>query len=226
MRALFLLLLFVLLSSKSLFAVDDDPILVSKKMGLIAYLSTVKGLAEMKSLSLQNQTALYIDDIDRQLSEKPSPDRVATLQKNKSDRLKKLSGFTAGYLIIKTVVDRFVNQLSADISTRNRLSPYKKLNRFLRSDKAGKKIRGRYATYQPEFDRIDGLLQSYELRTFSSVMGGPGLGDIVGAVELVHTMFSEGRAFRQTKVAALSKLLESCKLKDVTGGKIEDKAEK
>jgi hypothetical protein len=219
----FALLLIMVLSNQQFSHAADDPIPGSKKMGLVAYLTTVKGMAEMKSLSLQNQTALFVKEIDRQIAAKPAAEVLTSLNKSKAERLKKLSEFTAGYLIIKTVVERFVNQLSADMYAKNNLRAYKKLNRFLRSEKEGKKITGKYASYEPEFETIEDLLLAYELRTFSSMLGGPGLGDIVGAVELVHTMFSEARAFRQTKVAAMSKLLESCKLKDVIGEKIEDK---
>lgn len=183
------------------FSQEKSIINESKDLGLISYLTTVKSIAEFKMISLAS---------DPQYKKLPD----------------KAKSFNSEYNLIKLATDKLIHQLSADMISKNSLRPYKKINNYLIEYDPQKpdasKIADRYGQYQPLLDEIDGRLETFMMRTYSSALAGASLADFTGVAELTHTIISGARDFREKKVQSMTTLLKELKLeklKDLTSTK-------
>jgi hypothetical protein len=157
----------------------------SKEFGLISYLTTVKSVAEFKMITLASD-----------------PQYKTEKEKAKS--------FQAEYNLLKLATDRFLNQLIADMTVKNRLKEYKKVNGFIKGDLTS--LPPKMKAYEKSLEEIEGRLETFMLKTYSSMLAGPTIEEIVGAVELTHGIITDARDFREKKVANLSGQLKELKL--------------
>jgi hypothetical protein len=157
----------------------------SKEFGLISYLTTVKSVAEFKMITLASD-----------------PQYKTEKEKAKS--------FQAEYNLLKLATDRFLNQLIADMTVKNRLKEYKKVNGFIKGDLTS--LPAKMKAYEKSLEEIEGRLETFMLKTYSSMLAGPTIEEILGAVELTHGIITDARDFREKKVVNLSGQLKELKL--------------
>lgn len=170
----------------------------SKELGAVSYLTTIKALAEHQMITLASNKE-YLNQ----------PEKAANFRSN--------------YNLLKLSIDKFINQLSVDMIEKNNVSKYKKLNKYLKGEL--KELPNDLLSYKLLIEEIDGQIESFLLRTYSSMLAGAEIGDIISGVELVHTAIKDARDFREKKVQSIIKVLESLKMdkvKDLTEKKEKD----
>lgn len=176
-----------------LFGQSEQEILKeSKELGLVSYLTTVKSLAEFKMISLASH---------------------AEYEKQKD----KAQQFNSEYNLLKLSVDRMINQLSADMSIKNNLKVLKKINGYTKGDI--EKLPTKFLPYGKLLIDIDGKLETFMLKTYSSALAGPTLTELTGVVTLGHGIITDARDFREKKISntiILIKDLKLSSLKDLT----------
>jgi hypothetical protein len=173
----------------------NDYITKSKQLGIVSYLTTIKSLAEHKMISLASDT---------QYTKQPGEAAM----------------FRSHYNILKLSIDRLINQLSIDMIDKNSNKKYRKLNKYLKGEQ--KELPENLSKYKELLEEIDGQIESFMMRTFSSMMAGPEFSDILSGVELVHTAITDARDFREKKVQSIIGIITNLKLekiKDLTENK-------
>ena len=181
------LLTLVLCTLTVLSTVAQDELDYGKSLGLVAYLTSVKSFGEAKMISLATNAAY----------------------ETQSDKVKT---FNSSYNLLKLSADKLINQLSADLYSSNRLRLYKSLNAYLKNKDD---LPAKFAHYKPLIDEIDGRLQVLLIKTYSGALAGASLEEITGAVELVHTVITDARDFREKKIQSVTALLKDLHLKDL-----------
>lgn len=169
----------------------------SKKMGLVSYLTAVKSISEYKLISLADNEQYKI-------------------------QTEKASDFRANYNCIKLYVDMLVSQLSADMTLKNKLRLYKLLDKYVKGEV--KEMPEKYSAYEDLLIGLDGLVETFLMKTYSS-MQGASIDEFIGALELVHTIVTDVRDFREKKIQCLIKITETTRLnsvKDLTETKSKD----
>ena len=170
----------------NLVAQESDRLKQSKSLGLIAYLTYVKGIGEFKMTYLGSDER-YKD---------PKFSEAATK-------------FNAAYNLLKLSVDMFINQLSGDLYLRNRVGLFKKINRYIKS---GVELPSKYAAYGILLKQIEDDLLVLEVKTYGGKLGGVGLDQIMGVAELGRGIITDARDGRQKKIELLTGLLKESKL--------------
>jgi hypothetical protein len=135
----------------------------------------------------------------------------------------KAKDFRAQYNGIKLLIDRLINQLSADMLSTNRLKAYNELNDYVKD--ANNTVPDKFSGYLKLLEEIDGATESFMIKSYSSMLAGPSLADITGVAELVHTAITDARDFREKKIQSTITILEKTrleKLKDLTEEKKKD----
>ncbi len=184
-------LLLIVVCSTSL---SNEYITKSKQLGIVSYLTTIKSLAEHKMISLASDTEYT-----------KQPEKAAE--------------FRSHYNILKLSIDRLINQFSIDMIDKNSSKKYRKLNKFLKGEL--KELPENLSNYKELLVEIDGQIESFMMRTYSSMLAGPELSDILSGVELVHTVITDARDFREKKVQSIIGIITNLKLE-----KIKDLTEK
>ncbi len=178
----------------SLFGQDEipkslqDPIIESKKLGLASYLTTLKAMSEYKMISL------LTDDGYKKYPEKAKE-------------------FQSEYNQLKLSIDEFINQLSVDLITHNKLNVYKKLDCYIK--KGNTHFPKRFMSYKDFIDDINKKEIDFLLNTYSSTKAIPLIDEILGIVELTHGIITDARDFREKKVTNLISQIKDLKLKSL-----------
>lgn len=176
----------IILAGFSSFSQETDPLVNSKKLGLVSYLTYVKAIGEYKMISLVS---------DNQYKDEKFKERIIS--------------FHSAYNMLRLSVEKLINQLSADLLVSNRLKLYKQMNSYI---KAGTRLPSGYTGYEDLIKEIDGALEILQIKTYKSTQGGFSLVDITGVVELVHGIITDARDAREKKVASLTGILKDLKL--------------
>jgi hypothetical protein len=132
----------------------------------------------------------------------------------------KAAMFRSHYNILKLSIDRLINQLSIDMIDKNSNKKYRKLNKYLKGEQ--KELPENLSKYKELLVEIDGQIESFMMRTYSSMMAGPEFSDILSGVELVHKAITDARDFREKKVQSIIGIITNLKLekiKDLTENK-------
>lgn len=164
----------------------------SKELGLVSYLTSVKSISEFKMITLASD-----------------PKYKTEVEKSKN--------FQAEYNFLKLAIDRFLNQLVADMTFENRLKEYNKINKFVKDDI--NKLPTKMIAYENSLEEIEGGVIAFTLKTYSNLFAGPSIEEILGIVELTHGIITDARDFREKQVSKLSSQLKELKLsslKDLT----------
>lgn len=106
---------------------------------------------------------------------------------------------------------------------KNNVKKYRRLNKYLKGEINN--LPENLAVYKTLLDEIDDQMETFMLKTYSSMLAGPALSDIISGVELVHTVVTDIRDFREKKVQATIGILTNLKLekvKDLTENKKTD----
>lgn len=185
MRKVLVFLLFLLLTSQ----INAQENIDSKSMGLVAYLTYIKSLSEYKILSL-------------------AEDKNYKLMPDKAKK------FNSEYNLIKLSVDQLVNQLSSDLFKSNNLRIYRRLDKYIKYNKALPK---KYNNYQLLLDQIDGQLTSFLIRKYQGgTESGPGIEEITGIVSEAREIITSTRDFREKKIQSLFTLIKELRLKSLS----------
>ncbi|MEI9955274.1 MAG: hypothetical protein WDM90_02975 [Ferruginibacter sp.] len=177
---------FLLLLSLTKTQAQREETEAAKKFGLISYLTTVKTLAEFKMLTLSSDS-----------------------QYSKIQNATKIKGFNSNYNLIKLYTDLLINQLSGDLYNSNSLKGYRRINRFLKTDKP---LSHRYAFYQEIIAHVDTLTPRFLFAEYGSLLSGPSLADITGVAEQGIALVTAARDFREKKIQSITALLKELKL--------------
>lgn len=184
-KSIFTLCILIFVASSTF---GNEYITKSKELGVVSYLTTIKALAEHKMISLASDPEY-------------------------SKQVEKAAAFRSNYNMLKLSTDKLINQLSADMIDKNSLKKYRKINKYLKGEL--KELPKDLLAYKILLEEIDGQMESFLLRTYSSMLAGPELGDIVGGIELVHTAITDARDFREKKVQSIIGVLGNLKLEKV-----------
>lgn len=168
----------------------------SKELGLISYLTTIKSVAEYKMISIATD-----------------PQYTSASAKVKS--------FQSEYNLLKLTVDRLINQTVADMAVSNKLRTYKKMNKLIKGDIDS--LPKNMQAYKKVLEEIEGRIETFLLKSYSSMAAGPSIEDVLGIIELTHGIITDSRDFREKKVANLSTQLKELKLKALKELTVEDK---
>lgn len=168
----------------------------SKELGLISYLTTIKSVAEYKMISIATD-----------------PQYTSASAKVKS--------FQSEYNLLKLTVDRLINQTVADMAVSNKLRTYKKMNKLIKGDIDS--LPKNMQAYKKVLEEIEGRIETFLLKSYSSMAAGPSIEDVLGIIELTHGIITDSRDFREKKVANLSNQLKELKLKALKELTVEDK---
>jgi hypothetical protein len=180
--------LFVLMTISTLIArAQEDEIVNAKKAGLVAYLSTVKALAEFKMLTLMADTQ-YVSNRDVVKA--------------------KVREFNSKYNLLKLTVDKLVNQLAADAYNSNRLQGYRAVNNLL---KKGKPLPDKFGYYTEMIQKIDAGTTVLFFSKYGSIAGAS-LGDITGVAEQTIGIITAASEMREKKIQSVTALLKEQKL--------------
>jgi len=185
LKKLYLVLIVVLFNYQNSFS--QDYLAESKKLGLVSYLTTVKSISEYKLISIASNDQYKI-------------------QKDKA------SEFRSQYNMIRLSVERLINQLSADMTQKNRLKLYKVLDKYIKGEI--KDVPSKYVAYKTLLTEVNTLTETFMLKTYSS-MAGASLEEITGALELVHTAITDARDFREKKIQSIIQIVEKTRLESV-----------
>ena len=167
----------------------------SKELGLMSYLTTVKSMSEFKMITLATDS-----------------NYISNKEKSKD--------FQAEYNLLKISIDRFINQLVADMTVKNGLRHYKKINKYIKGDLS--KLPKSMEPYKKSLEEIQVRFETFMLKSYSSMLEGPTIEDILGAVELTYGIIKDAREFREKKIVNLSSQLKELKLnslKEITEAK-------
>lgn len=186
-KEILILLILVLWNSTTY---GNDYIDESKQLGVVSYLTAVKSLSEYKMISL-------------------------AADEKYSMRSEEAAEFRYHYNIIRLSVDRLINQLSVDMIDKNNVKKYRILNKYLRGE-TNELPKGLFP-YKKLLEEIDVLSETFMLKTYSNMLAGPGLSDILGGIELVHTSITDARDSREKKVHSIVEILNKLKLESVKG---------
>ncbi len=111
-------------------------------------------------------------------------------------------------------VNRFINQLSADLISRNSLCVYRKIDKFV--NKSRNKLTGESAKYTMILQEIDAnfkvLLPEKRIETLTASL----LEQIVGAARMGVNSVESLRDFREKKVGKIVSALKELELKSVS----------
>lgn len=183
MKKYYMSIILVALITLNIFSQDLLP--KSKELGFISYLTAVKSITEFKFISLAS------DD----------------QYKTENEKVKQ---FLFEYNLIRLSIDKLINQLSADMISKNSLKKYNKINKFIKGKST--ELPQKMKPYEELISEIDGIMESLMLKTYSSMAGGPSIDEILGIVELTHGIISDVRDFREKKVSNIVGLLKDTKL--------------
>ncbi|UPT69954.1 MAG: hypothetical protein M0D53_12540 [Flavobacterium sp. JAD_PAG50586_2] len=182
----YILLLFLF----SLNIYSQDISIDGKDLGLVGYLTYVKTISEAKMTSLVN---------DENYTKKPE----------------KALKFNSEYTLLKLSVDQLINQLSADLLSKNRLKLYRSLDNYLKN---GEKLPEQFSHYSKLIERIDGQLQAFLIRKYKD--GGPLAGasieEITGVASEVREIITSARDFREKKIQSIYGIIKELKLAAIT----------
>ncbi|WP_333887012.1 hypothetical protein [Sphingobacterium siyangense] len=174
----------------------DDFTAHSKKMGLIAYLTQVKYVSELKMSELVN-----------------NPEYAKQTAKVKE--------FNQTYNLLKINIDMLINQISADLYRNNGLKVYSKINNHI---KEGKKLSQKYESYESSLQYIGGFAEALMSKDYSN-KSGLSLTDILSIGKFVFDVVKLEQENQQNKVENIINVLSQLKLKSSIDLK-EDKKEK
>lgn len=161
-----------------------------KKLGLVSYLTYVKSFSEFKMTSLIT---------DKEYERQP-------------DKAKK---FNSDYNLLKLATDKLINQLSADLYSKNRLRLYKKLNQYLKG--SIKSLPSTYIEYENLIKEIDDRLQTFMIRKFlGAELAGASIEEITGIIELGHGVITDARDFREKKIQSVTGLIKELKIVNIS----------
>lgn len=159
----------------------------SKKLGLVSYLTYVKSFSESKMYNLVNDKR-YLDE----------------------NFAHKKDLFNSDYNLLKLQTDRFINQLNADLLSKNRMHLYKCLNKYIKGD--CKKLPEKYQEYGNLIEKIDNQLEALLFRKYSGgTMSADLISAITGIVELGHTAITDARDFREKKIQSIVSITKELK---------------
>jgi hypothetical protein len=183
MRKLFIIP--ILLIGFAISGVCQSPSDDSKKLGLVAYLTYVKSMSELQMSRLANNQ-LY-------LTEK-----------------QKAQSFNSNYNLLKLATDKLINQMCADMQAKNGLGTYNSVNKYLKDPTY--RAHTELDPYKSAINEIDGLLEGFLIKTYSSALSGASIEEITGIVALGHSLITDARDFRQKKVESITGTLKELKL--------------
>ena len=164
-----------------------------KDLGLVAHLTGVKIIAEFKMISLIQKSA--------EVKDKPDTLNPSRLE----------------YNFLRLSVEMLINQLSADMINKNKVRKYNKISRYVAGD--ADVLSGKLNAYKRLLDEIDERFWIFITGSETKFLADVGMGDILDAVELGHTIITDARDFREKKVSNLITQLKDLKLqslKDLT----------
>ena len=132
----------------------------------------------------------------------------------KSDTVTDINSVLSAYNSVMIDVNRFINQLSADLISRNSLCEYRKIDKFV--NKSRNKLTGESAKYTMILQEIDAnfkvLLPEKRIETLTASL----LEQIVGAARLGVNSVESLRDFREKKVGKIVSALKELELKSVS----------
>lgn len=171
--------------------IPDNSLLAaaSKKAGLVAYLTSIKAISEAKIIALSSIQSL-------------------TDPKNSRAPI-----FISRYNLTKMAVDKLINQLSADLYSKNFLRLYRRLNAYIKS---GKELPSKFSVYKDFVDDIDGIHESLMISTYGGKLGGAGLEEITGVFEQVSGAVIAARDFREKKIQSIVGLLKELRIQKIS----------
>jgi len=187
-----IILSLVLLMSQFL---NSQSIEGSKKLGFVSYLTSLKMHSEHKMLSLASDPKYKSDNEDVLLSH-------------------------AEYNKLKITVDRVLNQLVADMTSKNRLKEYKNINKYIRGEVEN--LPSELIAYQKAFESIDDMYLSFILFSFKEDSPGfmaPSIEEILGVAAWTSGLITSARDFRQKKVSNICLQIQELRfssIKDLT----------
>ncbi len=159
------------------------------KLSLIAYLTHVKGEAEAKMIELS--PSLMVDSISKET----------------------LSTITS-YYNLKVSVDKFINQLSADLYQRNGLGHYKKLNSYVKDSNFHLNDNLKY--YKELIEDIDCKFNIIkQIESFIPMKEKVTIEEITAFLTLGHDIVVGMRDHREKKVQSMTELLKEMKLQSL-----------
>lgn len=159
----------------------------SKKMGLVAYLTQVKYVSELKMSELVN-----------------NPEYSKQTEKTKE--------FNQAYNLLKINIDILINQISADLYKNNGLRIYRKIDCHI---KEGKKLPQKYEAYQSSLQYTGGLAEALMFKDYSS-KSGLSLTDMLSVGKFMFDVVKLEQENRQKKVDNIINVLSQLRLKSST----------
>jgi hypothetical protein len=139
---------------------------------------------------------------------------TTALAGKKSDTGTDINSVLSAYNSVMIDVNRFINQLSADLISRNSLCVYRKIDKFV--NKSRNKLTGESAKYTMILQEIDAnfkvLLPEKRIETLTASL----LEQIVGAARLGVNSVESLRDFREKKVGKIVSALKELELKSVS----------
>jgi hypothetical protein len=139
---------------------------------------------------------------------------TTALAGKKSDTGTDINSVLSAYNSVMIDVNRFINQLSADLISRNSLCVYRKIDKFV--NKSRNKLTGESAKYTMILQEIDAnfkvLLPEKRIETLTASL----LEQIVGAARMGVNSVESLRDFREKKVGKIVSALKELELKSVS----------
>ncbi|UII80136.1 hypothetical protein [Flagellimonas sp. CMM7] len=188
----------------------------SKQLGLIAYLNTIKEISENKILWSE---AKYNQRKNKRLEEiKKAKDsnsiKNLEYQQQSDDSLRQ--SLQNDYALLRWKSNLLINQLSADIIDKNRISIYRNMNKYLAS---GQDISSRLKKFKELIKTIDDIY--FEVISFSYKIGG--LQSVAGVQEIFtlaginpYTIYKDIKASKEKKLATLVGYIKEMKLQSLS----------
>lgn len=197
----------LLLSFSTLTSFAQDGLESSKKLGLVAYLNTIKEISENKVLWSDAKFSERNENV-----EKPSDEDLAT-QKSIKEK----------YALLKWKTDLFINQFSADLIDRNSIGLYRKMNSHLNEPSQSEKVK----KYFPLLKEIDETYKGLFYENYSS--GMQFIETTTGILTLAgfnpYTLYKDIKATKEKKILTLIGYLKEMRLKPLSDLKKPKKEE-
>ena len=162
---------------------SDNLFEMSREMGLVAYLTYIKTAAESKIYAENSKSSTF----------------------DPSGRMKK------NYNLLKVTIDLVINQATADMTQKNSIKLYKRLNKYVKEEKDKRCLNKKLGIYKSMMDDVE--MRYKALMRDTLIRKGVGISDIslLGIAEFAYGIVTDARDARQTKVASLVKQLEALK---------------
>ncbi len=188
----------------------------SKDLGLISYLNTIKELSENKVLwseAKYNQRKIERLEKVKNAKDEASKKNLENEQKQDNSLRQELQN---DYALLRWKSNLLINQMSADIIEKNRMSIYRNMNKYLAS---GEDISSRLKKFEELLKKIDEIY--FEVISFSYKTGG--LKSVAGLQEIFtlaginpYTIYKDIKASKEKKIAILVGYLKEMRLKPLS----------